>query len=128
MGGPLTDVSAAGRNGKYEELGEDLNAYVVGPARSNIAVIMCSDIFGFDTGRTMEHCGTIAERCNCIVVCPDFFHGQAPRLESSPGGCWGMLTTIPCRLPRMISLIKNTRWEGIRVDLMKQVPFSVPEA
>lgn len=121
--GPFTDVSSTERRGKYEDLSASLTAYVVGPATAKSGVIVCSDIFGFDTGRHMEYCDMIAERCNCIVVCPDFFHGQAPRLEKPIIGFCGMLTNFLPRLPRMISNIKNTQWEAIRVDLSATIQF-----
>eukprot|EP00747_Dinoflagellata_sp_TGD_P222056 gnl/TRDRNA2_/TRDRNA2_93807_c0_seq1.p1 gnl/TRDRNA2_/TRDRNA2_93807_c0~~gnl/TRDRNA2_/TRDRNA2_93807_c0_seq1.p1 ORF type:complete len:280 (-),score=34.85 gnl/TRDRNA2_/TRDRNA2_93807_c0_seq1:81-920(-) len=114
--GPLTDISNAGRSGTYAPLPGGLQAYVTGQVGSQHAIIVCSDIFGFDTGRHLEHCDTLAARCGCLVVCPDFFRGRAPRLTKTLSGLM-KIPAILWRLPRMLKNIKSTTWPQIREDI-----------
>lgn len=120
--GPLTDINTTDLKGKYEDLGDGLKAYVVGPEQCSTALIMCSDIFGFDTGRHMQHCDTLSEKLQCVVMCTDFFHGMAPRYDGPITGL-GEKFKLMWRLRRLLQMVSNTRWPEVKQDLAKSRTF-----
>lgn len=74
--------------GSVEELG-GLKSYVVGSPNSQIAVLLISDIFGYEAPRLR----TLADKVSAAgfyVVVPDFMHGDpyVPEDSERPLGVW----------------------------------------
>ena len=66
--------------GKHEQLGPNLNGYVVRPSsgnKSGRAIIACPDIYGESSGRTKAICDDFAEKLDCLVVLPGFLENDA---------------------------------------------------
>jgi len=117
--GPCRDVASHGLQGTYEGIGDGLWAYVTGRSgESASAVLVASDIYGFDTGRHMEIADTLAGRCRCLVVMPDFFHGAAPQCEGEPRGL-----SYYSRLPRVVSCVRKSPWGRARADVGAALAF-----
>ncbi|CAE8616838.1 unnamed protein product [Polarella glacialis] len=122
--GPLANVSSKGLRGSYQEIGNGTLGYVVGGGEGvDKGIIMFSDIFGFDTGRHMQICDMLAERCGCVVICPDFFHSRAPQLDRPMRLNASTVLAMLTRMPRLIHVLRSTKWPGIRQDLDAAVAF-----
>ncbi|GAB2295147.1 hypothetical protein Dimus_029321 [Dionaea muscipula] len=81
----LAPVSGAGH---VEELG-GLNSYVTGSPDSNLAVLLISDIFGYEAPNLRKLADKVADDGYYVVV-PDFFHGDpfAPENTERPVFVW----------------------------------------
>lgn len=103
--------------GTIKELGPGLKGYIVGEnTGATSAVIMLSDIFGYDTGKHRLMCDMLSERLGCVAVCPDFFHGKANGLEELKPSC-SCFCGFCYRLPSLLRNLKGTKWSMIRHDL-----------
>ncbi|XP_047982669.1 endo-1,3;1,4-beta-D-glucanase-like [Salvia hispanica] len=82
---PPTLNSGSG-NGKIEEFG-GLSSYISGPANSNAAVILISDVFGYEAPNLRK----IADKVGAAgfhAVVPDFFHGDPYVPDQKPITEW----------------------------------------
>ncbi|KAH7573709.1 hypothetical protein JRO89_XS03G0196200 [Xanthoceras sorbifolium] len=66
--------------GTVEELG-GLNTYVTGPSDSNLAVLLISDIFGYEAPKFRKLADKVAA-AGFLVVAPDFFYGDPVDLSN----------------------------------------------
>lgn len=67
---------------------------MTGPCNGQKAVLVLSDIFGFDGGRTKQYCDSLAARGNFLVVMPDMFNGDSAPSPTGPGGMDAMYAWI----------------------------------
>lgn len=72
---------------------DGMRVYASGnPATAVRAIIVASDIWGFEAGRHRQVCDVLAIRLNAVVYLPDFFHGDPCTPEKAPGtpafGTW----------------------------------------
>ncbi|XP_042016988.1 endo-1,3;1,4-beta-D-glucanase-like isoform X2 [Salvia splendens] len=79
-------LNSASGNGKVEEFG-GLSSYISGPANSKAAVILISDVFGYEA----PHLRKIADKVGAAGfrgVVPDFFHGDPYVPDQKPITEW----------------------------------------
>jgi len=86
---------------------KQLNFYTVGSGKK--AVIVFHDIFGWNSGRTREVCDGLAAQ-GFLVVCPDFFHGQAMDFAMN-------LISMFLHLPRMLRFLWKFPWKNVEKEL-----------
>ncbi|WP_411026160.1 dienelactone hydrolase family protein, partial [Salmonella sp. s58078] len=84
----LGSSSGAANPGSVEEIG-GLKAYVTGSSQSNIAILLISDVFGYEAPNLRKLADKIAG-AGFYVVVPDFFHGDpyAPENTERPLPVW----------------------------------------
>lgn len=84
---PPTLSSSSGA-GQVEEIA-GLKTYVSGPSDSKLAVLLVSDIFGFDAPKLRKLADKVAA-AGFYVVVPDFLHGDpyAPEIAERPLPVW----------------------------------------
>jgi len=61
--------------GEYVDI-DGLSIYITGNQEAKSAIIVAHDVFGPNSGRTIEICDEIAQRMKILVILPDFFHGN----------------------------------------------------
>ncbi|XP_019169042.1 PREDICTED: endo-1,3;1,4-beta-D-glucanase-like isoform X2 [Ipomoea nil] len=73
--------------GQVQQLGA-LNCYVSGPSHSKLAVLLVSDVFGYEATNMRKLADKVGD-AGFYVVVPDFFHGD-PYVENGakPIGVW----------------------------------------
>ncbi|KAI4364402.1 hypothetical protein MLD38_020498 [Melastoma candidum] len=83
---PALNLASGG--GRVEIVG-GLDAYVVGPSESKLAVVLVSDIFGFEAPKLRKLADKVAS-AGFYVVVPDFMHGEPydPKNPERPIQAW----------------------------------------
>ncbi|KAM5550790.1 endo-1,3,1,4-beta-D-glucanase [Rosa sericea] len=69
------NLNATSGAGTVTEVG-GLKAYVTGPSHSELAIILASDIFGFEVPNLRKIADKVASKAGFNVVVPDFFYGD----------------------------------------------------
>ena len=93
--------------GKVQDMG-GLKVYVVGDAaKARRAIVVASDIWGFEAGRHRQVCDLLAKRLKAVVFLPDFFHGDACSPDKAPG------------TPGFVDWVKQWRPDSVSADLQK---------
>jgi len=110
--------------------------YIVGQGRS--AIVVGTDVFGVESGRTREICDILASSLLVMVVVPVFFSTRLPggldndhaetmistSRENKKSPWWrkmGAYVGIACRLPGFIRDLKSHNWEKIGAILNNDV-------
>ena len=107
------------------ETWDSLDVYVVRPTHPAArAVVVASDVFGYDSGHTRAVCDRISRELQCIVACPDLFHGTPIATSAVEDTAW---TSIPWRAAgavQMLRRLRQYRWNNkdgtpgnVRTDL-----------
>ena len=86
--GPKARDTSIPLKGAVQSMGE-LEVYVTGQLSENgLAVVVCEDIMGIDSGRTKEIADRLAVDLNCLVVLPEFLMKDTwPESYGAPGPC-----------------------------------------
>ncbi|XP_027091479.1 endo-1,3;1,4-beta-D-glucanase-like isoform X2 [Coffea eugenioides] len=79
-------LSSSSGAGHVEEIG-GLQSYVTGPADSKIAVLLVSDVFGYEAPKLRKLADKVAG-AGIFVVVPDFFFGDPLVLEKTTVDDW----------------------------------------
>lgn len=113
--GTLVYKQDAPEAGSVQNLGGDLDAYVVGTGTT--ALIIGTDIFGFAASNMRANADMMASALGCMVIVPDHFRGTdinqyLDGAEFTPAAVGGFLA-------------KHGTVEGTKADLLdKVVPFA----
>ncbi|KAL2842910.1 hypothetical protein BJY01DRAFT_199510 [Aspergillus pseudoustus] len=68
--------------GQYEDIA-GLNTYITGPQDSRIGLVCVYDVFGLAI-QTLQGADRLASQLGAVVLVPDFFHGDAIKVEWLP--------------------------------------------
>ncbi|PWA70301.1 alpha/Beta hydrolase fold protein [Artemisia annua] len=82
---PPTLGSSTGENGRIEEIG-GLKSYNTGSLDSKLAVVLISDIYGYEAPKLRQIADKVAA-AGFYVVVPDFFFGD-PYASEKPMASW----------------------------------------
>ena len=97
--GPKARDESAPLKGSMQKAGE-IPIYVTGSLTDNgLAVVVCEDIFGIDSGRTKELADRYATELNCLVVVPELL------LEDTWPESYG--APRPCNFPWFIPFLRR---------------------
>ena len=93
--------------GEVKDMG-GLQVYVIGDeAKARRAIVVATDIWGFEAGRHRQVCDLLAKRLEAVVYLPDFFHGTPCSPEKPPG------------TPAFGEWVKQYRPDTVSSDLQK---------
>ena len=64
--------------------------YLTGPADADVAIIVATDIYGWDGGQVRPLCDSLGAHVGATVFLPDFYRGQpcTPSIKQSGFGPW----------------------------------------
>jgi len=87
---------------------QGLDCYTVGTGSK--AIILFTDIFGWNSGRTREIADQLAAS-GFLVVVPDFFHRQAATFASTS------IIALILNIPRMLCLLRRFPWSKVGSEI-----------